>query len=149
MSPHQPLDVRRSAPCVTAFLFPVQHHVLIAQCSVTAFDPTRTGGDASLRGGKIGTEAPAILTGPFEFIVDVKYVRREIRSLTDQDREMFFNAVSVMQRVPTSVGQGIYGGNYYSKDYMTRLHLYYGMFLASAAIDRFTPCYDVYNLGVA
>lgn len=39
---------------------------------------------------------------------------------------MFFNAVAVMQRVPSGVGQIVYGSNYYSKDYLTRLHLYYG-----------------------
>lgn len=66
------------------------------------------------------------MAGPFEFTVQVKYVRREIRSLTDMDREMFFNAVSVMQRVPSGVGQLVYGTQYYSKDYLTRLHLYYG-----------------------
>lgn len=66
------------------------------------------------------------MAGPFTFEVTVKYVRREIRALTDQDREMFFNAVSVLQRVPSSVGQQLYGENYYSKDYFNRLHLYYG-----------------------
>lgn len=97
-----------------------------AQCSVTAFDPTLTGSVPELRGGDIGTEESAIVSGPYYFSVEVKYVRREIRSLTDQDREMFFNAVSVIQRVPSSVGQAVYGSNYYSKDYLTRLHLYYG-----------------------
>ncbi|CAM9620524.1 unnamed protein product, partial [Laminaria digitata] len=61
-----------------------------------------------------------------EFAVAVKYVRREIRSLTDRDREMFFNAMAVMQRVPSAVGRAIYGRKYYSKDYFNRMHLYYG-----------------------
>lgn len=74
----------------------------------------------------VGTEEEAIVAGPYEFQVRVKYVRRELRSLTDQDREMFFNAVAVLQRVPSAVGQEVYGSNYYSKDFMTRLHLYYG-----------------------
>ncbi|CAM9292136.1 unnamed protein product, partial [Choristocarpus tenellus] len=56
----------------------------------------------------------------------VKYVRREIRSLTDVDREMFFNAVSVLQRVPTSVGRLVYGDSYRSKDYFSQKHVYYG-----------------------
>ena len=60
------------------------------------------------------------------FVVTVKYIRREIRSLTDFDREKFFNAVSVLQRVPSAVGQQVYGKKYYSKDYFNRLHLYYG-----------------------
>lgn len=93
---------------------------------VTPFNPTLTGADPSLRGGTTGTEEAAVVAGPYSFTVEVKYVRREIRSLSDQDREMFFNAVSVLQRVPSSVGQAVYGSNYYSKDYITRLHLYYG-----------------------
>lgn len=96
------------------------------QCSVVAFDPTLTGQDPDLRGGAVGNEEAARVSGPYEFTVRVKYVRREIRSLTDMDREMFFNAVSVMQRVPSGVGQLVYGSHYYSKDYLTRLHLYYG-----------------------
>lgn len=58
--------------------------------------------------------------------VMVKYVRREIRSLTDIDREKFFNAVHIMARVPTEVGQKMYGTDYKSKDYFNRVHLYYG-----------------------
>lgn len=58
--------------------------------------------------------------------VMVKYVRREIRSLTDFDREKFFDAVHVLARVPTEVGQALYGSNYKSKDYFNRVHLYYG-----------------------
>lgn len=56
----------------------------------------------------------------------VKYVRRELRELTDRDRETFLNAISVMQRVPSSVGRMIYGSKYYSKDYINRIHMYYG-----------------------
>lgn len=58
--------------------------------------------------------------------VVVKYVRREIRQLTDRDRETFFNAVAVIQRVPSAVGRRLYGVKYFSKDYFNRLHLYYG-----------------------
>eukprot|EP00903_Cladosiphon_okamuranus_P007186 g6978.t1 len=61
-----------------------------------------------------------------EFVVTVKYVRRELRALTDRDRETFFNAVSVLQRVPSAVGRAVYGEKYYSKDYFNRMHLYYG-----------------------
>jgi hypothetical protein len=39
--------------------------------------------------------------------VIVKYVRREIRSLFDRDREAFFNAISIMQRVPTQTGYSL------------------------------------------
>ena len=58
--------------------------------------------------------------------VMVKYTRREVRSLTDLDRELFFSAVMTMQRVPTEIGQRLYGSNFKSKDYFNRVHLYYG-----------------------
>ena len=58
--------------------------------------------------------------------VMVKYVRREVRSLSDLDRELFFSAIMTMQRVPTEVGQRIYGSKFKSKDYFNRVHLYYG-----------------------
>ena len=58
--------------------------------------------------------------------VMVKYVRREIRSMTDLDRERFFQAISIMSVVPTETGQGIWGSKYKSKDYFNRVHLYYG-----------------------
>ena len=73
--------------------------------------------------GDTGTE---VEVERLDFVVTVKYVRREIRKLTDRDREIFFNAVAVMQRVPSAVGQMVYGAKYYSKDYFTRIHLYYG-----------------------
>ena len=66
-----------------------------------------------------------------EFDITVKYIRREIRDLTDRDRETFFNAMSIMQRVPSAVGRQIYGDKYYSKDYFNRLHLYYGEWLGA------------------
>ena len=55
--------------------------------------------------------------------VMVKYVRREIRSLRDRDRETFLNAAMIMQRVPTNVGERLYGPKYKSKDYFNRIHL--------------------------
>ncbi|KAJ8605154.1 hypothetical protein CTAYLR_000502 [Chrysophaeum taylorii] len=56
----------------------------------------------------------------------VKYTRREIRSLSDLDRETFFQAAMVLQRVPTEVGIRLYGKKYRSKDYFNRIHLYFG-----------------------
>ncbi len=76
-----------------------------------------------------GTAVPADSDGEvfvYEYTVTVKYVRREIRDLTDRDRETYFNAVSVLQRVPSAVGRAVYGDKYYSKDYFNRIHLYYG-----------------------
>ncbi|CBJ48723.1 hypothetical protein Esi_0046_0118 [Ectocarpus siliculosus] len=93
-------------------------------CTVTVSypQPPLSGGqedDSPQTSGSLGT-----LTHELE--VTVKYVRREIRDLTDRDRETFFNAVSVLQRVPSAVGREIYGDKYYSKGYFNRLHIFYG-----------------------
>jgi|MDSY01.2.fsa_nt_gb hypothetical protein len=58
--------------------------------------------------------------------VMVKYVRREVRSMLDVDRERFFNALMVLTLVPTEVGQKLWGSTFKSKDYFQRIHLYYG-----------------------
>mmetsp|Transcript_19158 Transcript_19158/g.24856 ORF Transcript_19158/g.24856 Transcript_19158/m.24856 type:complete len:656 (-) Transcript_19158:256-2223(-) len=60
------------------------------------------------------------------FNVIVKYVRREIRSVFDRDRETFFQAAMILQRVPTEVGIRVFGSKYLSKDHLSRVHLYYG-----------------------
>ncbi len=85
------------------------------------------GGHAGGSGGPVSTSAGVLsLNHRLDFEVTVKYVRREIRSLTDRDRETFFNAMAVMQRVPSAAGRQVYGNKYYSKDYFNRIHLYYG-----------------------
>jgi hypothetical protein len=73
-----------------------------------------------------GDEAETTTVTSVAVRVMVKYVRREVRRLTDADREAWLSAVQVLQHVPTSAGQELYGINYYSKDHFTRLHLYYG-----------------------
>lgn len=55
-----------------------------------------------------------------------KYVRREIRSMPNMDREKFFHALAMMSVIPTEVGQRLYGSDYKSKDYFNRVHLYFG-----------------------
>ena len=55
-----------------------------------------------------------------------KYVRREIRSLVEQDRIAFLQAMSIIFRVPTQTGKALYGSNYRSRDFFTRMHLYFG-----------------------
>lgn len=41
-----------------------------------------------------------------------RYVRRELRRLTDEDRLSFLNAIATMKKTITPVGQRIYGPNY-------------------------------------
>jgi hypothetical protein len=55
-----------------------------------------------------------------------KYVRRELRSLLEQDRVALLQAISIMQRVPVHTGKILYGANYRSKDFFNRIHLYFG-----------------------
>lgn len=107
----------------------------LLQCSATPFSPDDAeyefprGGEGFkdvASGGGVGETDGNVTVEPREFEVTVRYVRREIRDLTDRDREIFFNAISVLQRVPSAVGREIYGDNYYSRDYFNRLHFYGG-----------------------
>lgn len=41
-----------------------------------------------------------------------QYVRREIRQLTERDRETFFDAMETLYRLPTAEGNEIYGDEY-------------------------------------
>ena len=113
------------------FLPTLRFNGCMTQCSVTAYRDDKSPNTRGVSGGGISTSSGDGTRGAGEsateeFIVAVKYVRREIRSLTDRDREVFLNAMAVMQRVPSAVGRAIYGRNYYSKDYFNRMHLYYG-----------------------
>jgi hypothetical protein len=52
----------------------------------------------------------------------VKYVRRELSSLTDADRETFLNAFSTLWTVNTVEGKEIYGDDYKSLYYFASIH---------------------------
>jgi len=55
-----------------------------------------------------------------------KYVRREIRSLTDEDRNRFFDAIETLMFISTDDGKSIYGNAYYDKNWFIREHMYGG-----------------------
>lgn len=55
--------------------------------------------------------------------VMVKYVRREIRTLTDTDRTNFFDAMTTVYRVDQTEGQALYGDAYLPITYFARMHL--------------------------
>ncbi|CAN0036882.1 unnamed protein product, partial [Choristocarpus tenellus] len=55
--------------------------------------------------------------------VMVKYVRREIRTLTDHDREAFLDAMETLYRLPTRIGVDIYGPLYKGIDFFIQMHL--------------------------
>ena len=54
----------------------------------------------------------------------VKYVRREIRELTAEDRERYLGAVQVIYNTDTAAGQQLYGSAYRGSEWLVREHLY-------------------------
>lgn len=48
-----------------------------------------------------------------EVYLNCLYVRRELRTLSDDDRDAFFDAAEVVYRTPTAEGQPLYGSKYY------------------------------------
>jgi len=65
-----------------------------------------------------------------------KYVRREIRDLTRDDREKFLSALEITHRVPYDEGQTMYAGKYMDAVGLTRKHL------AKMTLDRCTPYHN-------
>lgn len=55
----------------------------------------------------------------------VKYVRRELRSLSEDDRNDFFDTTQVLYQVSQNEGESLYGKAYKDKDFFARLHLKY------------------------
>ena len=53
----------------------------------------------------------------------VKYVRRELFTLTDADRELFLNTMHTLWTVSTTEGQKLYGDEYRSIHYFTQIHV--------------------------
>ena len=52
----------------------------------------------------------------------IKYVRRELLSLTESDREEFLDALSTLWLIDTVTGQELYGENYKSLQYFATIH---------------------------
>jgi hypothetical protein len=59
-----------------------------------------------------------------EFTMAAKYVRREIRSMTDDDRNTFLDALHTMYTVPMAEGKVLYGDKYVDAAYCLKKHLY-------------------------
>jgi len=59
----------------------------------------------------------------FSTQVMVKYVRREIRTLTDEDRNDVLDALETIYRLPTEEGMVIFGDDYRGMDYFLKEHL--------------------------
>ena len=56
-------------------------------------------------------------------ILTCRYVRREIRSLDDDDRNAFFDAVRTLTTTPNDEGSRLYGPNYRNLAHFTGIHL--------------------------
>ena len=58
-----------------------------------------------------------------EFTLAVKYVRREIRSLSDDDRTLFLRTLRLLYDLSTEDGQALYGDKYLSAEGLLFRHL--------------------------
>ena len=58
-----------------------------------------------------------------DFSMAIKYVRREIRSLNDDDRNLFLKTLRLMYDVSTEDGQALYGDKYISAEGLLFRHL--------------------------
>ena len=52
-----------------------------------------------------------------------RYVRRELREMDDDDRELFLNGIVTMQHVESQTGQAMYGDDYESLAVFEKIHL--------------------------
>ena len=59
----------------------------------------------------------------YNFTLAMKYVRREIRSLTDEDRETFFYALELLYSLSETEGQRLYGTKFHNAEYFSYKHL--------------------------
>jgi hypothetical protein len=59
----------------------------------------------------------------YDFKLAVKYVRREIRSLSDEDRETFFDALELLYSLSETEGQKLYGSKFHTAEYFSYKHL--------------------------
>jgi hypothetical protein len=83
----------------------------ILPCSVT-ISRTSSGGDSS--SGYIASRT---------FTLAVKYVRREIRSLSEEDRYLFLRTLRSLYDLSTEDGQALYGDKYVSAEGLLFRHL--------------------------
>jgi hypothetical protein len=58
-----------------------------------------------------------------DFTMAVKYVRREIRSMTDDDRTTFFSALKLMYTLSQAEGKRTYGDKFNTAEYYSYKHL--------------------------
>lgn len=62
--------------------------------------------------------------GNDSFEVYSRIVRRELRTLNDEDRTAYFDALSKLYKINQTEGEELYGSEWKSADWLIRLHLY-------------------------
>lgn len=103
----------------------------------TAFEWSIAGTDGSHQGTRshavatrftsIGDHAVSVVSpsgARHDFTVMARYVRREIRDLSEEDRKEYFDALSVVYRTSQDEGVVLYGENFRSAAWLVREHLY-------------------------
>ena len=58
-----------------------------------------------------------------QYTIAVKYIRREIRTLSDSDREKYFTALETLYNVDQATGEALYGEKYKSAEFLLWRHL--------------------------
>ena len=78
--------------------------------------------------GAVGTYTVQVTTprswGYTEYTVSARLVRREIRNLSDEERERFFAALHRVYVTEQAEGENLYGPNFRSAAWLVREHLY-------------------------
>lgn len=99
---------------------------------------TGTGGTVEVKFEQAGSWhavnlAVAGVEEPQSFRVLCKYVRRELRSLTDDDRSRYLAALEAVHRTTTVDGQAMYGSSFRGYEHFVRKHLW------RMTLDKCTP----------
>jgi hypothetical protein len=90
--------------------------------SGTSFNHTfRATGDHTVILRKISVSESSVTV--FSGKVNAKYVRREVRELTDEDREAFLSTLAVLYNLNQDEGEKKYGSDYISMDNLVLVHL--------------------------
>ena len=104
----------RGASVNVRFVVLGEHNVQVKARASSSFvalaDADDFGGDDD---GLVGT-----------FVVNVKYVRRELRDLSTDDRERYFSAMQALYFTEQTTGAQLYGEDFRNADWFVRMHLY-------------------------
>ena len=104
--------------------------------SVTVYETIKTVSVNHVKGVTTTTVRKEVVAQSVGIPIMCKYVRREIRSLTRDDRERVLDALAIVHKMPLLEGRAKYGGKFFDATGATRKHL------ARMTIDRCTPWHN-------